>query len=228
MDNISSSKKLTCLITGGARGIGAAIKSQLMNEGYQIIAPTRTELDLADYKSVDLFLQSCDYQVDILINNAGENKINNIENIIFEDWLRTQQVNLNSAFLLIQKLAPLMAQRGFGRIVNISSVYSLRSRIGRAAYTSTKAAINALTQSAAVEYSEKNVLVNAISPGFIETDLTYKNNTPEQIQSLLSRVPMGRMAKAEEIANVVSFLISTKNTYMTGQNLIVDGGFSCV
>lgn len=221
-------EKKNCLITGGARGIGLSIKSELEKQGYNVFAPTRSEMDLSDENSVRNFINNFKQKVDILINNAGENIINPIEKINFSDWQRMMQLNLSSAFMLIQNFAPLMAQREFGRIVNISSLYSMRARPGRATYSATKAGLNSLTQSAAIEFATKNVLVNSVSPGFVETALTFKNNSPEQIQVLLSKIPMGRMAKSEEIARVVLFLVSDANTYITGQNLIVDGGYSCL
>ncbi len=136
-------------------------------------------------------------------------------------------VNLTAPFLLTQAVAPGMKARGWGRIVNISSCYSLVSRVGRMAYTASKSGLNGLTQSAAVELAPHNILVNAICPGFVETDMTRQNNNPAQIAALLAQVPMGRLAQPEEIATLVAFLVSERNTYLTGQCIPIDGGFLC-
>ncbi len=120
-----------------------------------------------------------------------------------------------------------MKERRWGRIVNISSCYSLVSRVGRMAYTASKSGLNGLTQTAAIELAPFNVLVNAIGPGFVETDMTRQNNTPAQIAALVAQVPLGRMAQPEEIAAFVAFLVSDRNTYLTGQIIPIEGGFLC-
>ena len=118
-----------------------------------------------------------------------------------------------------------MVQQGWGRIVNLSSCYSLVSRIGRAAYSSTKSGLNALTRTAALEYAEYNILVNAVGPGFVETDLTHQNNTPEQIQAICQQIPVKRLGRPEEVAELVFYLGTDQNSYITGQLIIIDGGF---
>lgn len=222
---MSSLAPRTALITGASRGIGAAIASELRRQGWCLLTPSRVECDLASAESVESYLSTTSPDVDALINNAGENPIVALPHISLETWRRAQQVNLTSALQLIQHCAAAMRRRGGGRIVNISSCYSLVTRAGRATYSATKAGLNSLTRSAALEYAADNVLVNAVCPGFVETDLTHRNNTPEQIAELASQVPLGRLAQPEEIANVVAFLVSDCNTYITGQTLAVDGGF---
>jgi 3-oxoacyl-[acyl-carrier protein] reductase len=120
-----------------------------------------------------------------------------------------------------------MAERGFGRIVNLSSVYALVSRPKRSMYTTTKAALNGLTRASAVELAYGNVLVNAVCPGFVDTDLTRQNNSPEDIARLCGTVPLGRLASPDEIATLVYFLGSRENSYVTGQTIVIDGGFTC-
>lgn len=215
------------LITGGARGIGFAIAEDLKAQGAEVFCPTRKELDLSDLASVKAFLTSPP-DVDTLINNAGENIINPLDRILLEDWMRMMNVNLNSCFLLTQGLAEGMKRKHFGRIVNVSSVYGIVSRSGRAAYTASKAGLIGLTRTSAIELGAYGVLVNAVCPGFVETDLTRKNNTPEQLKALCSQTALGRLAEPTELAKAVRFLASEENTFMTGQAIVIDGGFSCM
>lgn len=214
-------------ITGGSRGIGQAIACQYQQAGYEVISPTRAELDLSSVSSIkDYLAERGSRKVDVLINNAGENRISSLDDLEVEDWQRIQMVNLTAPLLLIQHMVPYMMQQGWGRVVNISTIYSLLSRPGRAPYSASKAGLNALTRSAALEYANRNVLVNAICPGFVETDLTHQNNTPVQIEALRTQIPLGRLATAIEIAELVFHLGSERNTYITGQTIIIDGGFT--
>ena len=215
------------LITGGNRGIGQAISELLKAEGHEVRTPTRAELDLASPASVQGYIASLDWQPDILINNAGLNKINSLETLSLDDWQAVLNTNLTAPFLLIQAVAGAMKERSWGRIVNLSSCYSLVSRAGRMAYTASKSGLNGLTRTAAIELAPYNVLVNAVGPGFVETDMTRQNNNPAQIEALLAQVPLGRLAQPTEIAAFVAFLVSDRNTYLTGQIIPVDGGFLC-
>jgi 3-oxoacyl-[acyl-carrier protein] reductase len=119
-----------------------------------------------------------------------------------------------------------MLNRKFGRIVAISSAYATIARDGRSSYSISKAALEALIRSIALENAQSNIIANSIVPGFIETPLTLKNNTQLQIDKILERIPMQRFGSPLEVANLVSFLISDKNTYITGQSFRIDGGFS--
>jgi NAD(P)-dependent dehydrogenase (short-subunit alcohol dehydrogenase family) len=222
---VSVAVQKTALITGAARGIGAAIASELQGQGWALLTPSRAELDLASPESVEAYLAKESPAVDALVNNAGENPIVELPRITLDTWRRAQQVNLASPLRLIQHCAAAMRQRGGGRIVNISSCYSLVVRSGRATYSASKAGLNSLTRSAALEYGTDNILVNAICPGFVETELTRRNNSPAQISDLVRQVPLGRLAQPNEIAKVVAFLLSDGNTYITGQTIAVDGGF---
>lgn len=217
----------TCLVTGASRGIGSSVASALAADGWQVLAPTRVELDLSNEKSVSNFLTDEDLVIDGIVFNAGVNLPAPLGEISPEVWTSTLQVNAASTFSIISALAPRMAERGFGRIVVISSAYSRRARVGRAAYSASKAAAESLIRSTAVEFSGRGVIANAVAPGFVDTDLTRANNSEETIKDLLERVPRGRLAQTEEVARAVAFLMSWNNDYITGQTLAVDGGFSC-
>ncbi len=221
------SKKLA-LITGASRGIGLAIAELFRKNGLEVLAPTRGELDLSSEESVKEFLRKNSHlEIDVLVNNAGINIIENIPQISDENLKAALQINLISPTILIRELSPKMIARGYGKIVNISSIWSQVSKPGRAVYSSTKSAINGLTRAAAVELAPHNILVNAVAPGFVDTDLTRKNNTPEQLKVIESNIPARRLAQKSEIAELVYFLASEKNTYITGQTIFIDGGFSC-
>jgi 3-oxoacyl-[acyl-carrier protein] reductase len=119
-----------------------------------------------------------------------------------------------------------MIKNGVGRVIFISSAYAIKSKVGRSAYSASKAAMESFIRTCAVEYSKQNILFNSIAPGFIETDLTFANNTSAQIKEITNRIPLGRLGKPIEIAELVRFLGGPSNTYITGQTINIDGGFS--
>lgn len=218
----------TALLTGGARGIGAAIRHELERKGVCVIAPTRAELDLGRHASVSGWLSTHpDLPVDILVNNAGINHLRSIQDLDASTWADMVQTNVTAALRLIQAYAPWMASQGWGRILNVSSVFSLVTKEHRVAYSMTKAAINALTRSAAVEFGPSGVLANALAPGYVDTALTRQNNSPDALEAICATIPLGRMAHAEELAKLAAFLVSEENTYLTGQTVVADGGFTC-
>ncbi len=218
----------TVLITGGARGIGAAIAATLSDRGYRVIAPTRSEMDLSISASVEAYLaDNRELPVEILINNAGINILRPIGDINPAEWQAMLQTNLSSALRLIQTFAPGMQAQGWGRILNVSTIFSLVTKELRAAYSMTKAALNSLTRSAAVELGPAGVLVNALAPGYVDTALTRQNNSPEAIAAIAASIPLRRLAQANELARSAAFLVSEENTYLTGQTIVVDGGFTC-
>ncbi|HEY0393196.1 MAG TPA: SDR family oxidoreductase [Candidatus Elarobacter sp.] len=214
------------LVTGAARGIGAAIAARYGAGGWRVVAPSRAELDLADAAAVARFCARDDLgHIDVLVNNAGENVLGSIASLPDADLHRMMQTNALAAWALVRRFAGPMAAIGWGRIVNVASVYGLKSRAARGAYTASKAALIGLTKTAAIEYGAGNVLVNAIAPGFVDTELTRRNNTPEQIAALCEQVPLRRLAAPDEIAGLAVWLGSEQNTYVTGQTVAVDGGF---
>ena len=220
----------TALITGASRGIGKAIAAELAAAGWNILVPSRAELDLSVPESVERYCAEIQAQasVDALINNAGINVLNLVTDLQDDDWAAMLQVNVTAPRKLVQAVAGGMIRRRWGRIVNISSVFSIVSRAKRSAYSTTKAAINGFTRTAAIELGPDGILVNALCPGYVETDLTYINNSPADIEAIKQTIPLRRLAAPEEIARLVAFLCSDANTYITGQTIIADGGFTCL
>ena len=214
------------LVTGASRGIGAAITERLRSAGWDVLAPSRSELDLSHAASIDRYVSDMP-EVFGLVLNAGINEPEAMADIDEQTWLRVQETNATSAFRLIKALAPRMADAAGGRIVAVSSAYSARARAGRAAYSASKAALESLVRSTAVEFASSGVLANAVAPGFVDTELTRANNDAATIATLLERVPVGRLAQPDEVASVIEFLLSPANTYITGQTIAVDGGWSC-
>ena len=216
------------LVTGGSRGIGRAVVERFEELGARVLAPTRAELDLADAAAVKTYAAALDEPVDILVNNAGINPLAGLDELTDDDLEETLAVNLTAPLRLCRALAPGMAARGYGRIVNVSSVWTVVGKAGRVPYTVSKTGLNGLTRAMAVELAPRGVLVNAVAPGIVATELTRQNNTPEQIAALVEQIPIGRLAEAEELAEVIAFLCSGRNSYVTGQVLVCDGGLSCV
>lgn len=215
------------LVTGASRGIGAAIAAKLASD-CKVLTPSRAELDLGSEQSLESYLASLDQPIDILINDAGINRIAMLENIENKDLDDTLQINLLAPFRLIQFVAPQMKARNYGRIVNISSLLSVVSRAGRTSYSMSKTALNGMTRSLAVELAPFNILVNAVAPGYVMTDLTRQNNSATEIDKISQMIPIQRLAEPQEIATVVAFLCSEQNTYLTGQTIMVDGGYTCL
>lgn len=219
--------KRVALVTGGSRGIGKAVCEKFEAMGYDVVAPTRAELDLSSSVSVERFLELHEKDVyDVIVNNAGINDINDIENVTDDEIERAMSINLVTPLKLLRKFVPAMKERRYGRIVNIGSIWGIVSKRGRVVYSMTKHGIHGITKTLAVELAEYNILVNTVCPGFTLTELTYKNNTAEQIKRIEQDIPIGRMAQPDEIADAIAYLADERNTYLTGQLIAVDGGFT--
>lgn len=218
----------TVLITGASRGIGKACVEIFSKHGYIVYAPSRQELDLLSPQSIRDYISSLNHPIDVLINNAGVNPLAHVGEIDYENAHQLIDTNFWAPVILTDLLAPKMKERGYGRIVNISSIWSGVTKAGRSMYASSKAAINAFTRTAAVEYASSNVLINAVAPGYVNTELTKINNTPEQIEVIKSNLPINRLAEPSEIAELIYFLASEKNSFVTGQTIFADGGYSIV
>ncbi|MBN1552755.1 SDR family oxidoreductase [bacterium] len=216
------------LITGASRGIGKAIKYVFEKNGNAVFSPSRSEMDLSSNSSIKEYVDSLDCNIDILINNAGVNNLASIDEIDDESIMNMIQVNLISQLQLIRYITPGMKKNNYGRIVNISSIWCEFSKEKRILYSIAKSGISGLTVSVAVELSKFNILVNAVAPGFVNTEMTSRNNSPEQMRQLAETLPIKRFAEPKEIAEAVYFLASEKNSFITGQTIFADGGFSCV
>ena len=238
--------KKTVLITGASRGIGKAILESLNNE-YFIVGTGTSEssvqsileninsmnidgnafkLDLGDRDSIkDLIslLDSKEIYPDILINNAGITRDNIMLRMKDDEWDNVIDVHLNGQYLLIKSFIKKMVKNRWGRIINISSTSAVLGNKGQANYAAAKAGIEAMSRSLARELGSRNINVNCVAPGFIETDMT-KEISDGNEDFLASQIPLGRLGKPNEIAEVVNFLASDQANYITGQTIHVNGG----
>lgn len=221
-------KRKNALITGASRGIGLAIANCFKKQGINVLAPGRSELNLLDEDSIDNYLAALKFPVDILVNNAGINILGSIEELEEQNIKETMQVNLLAPLRIIRRVSPKMINRKYGRIVNVGSIWGIITKPGRVTYTLTKSGIGGLTRSTAVELASSNVLVNCVAPGYVNTELTRKNNPPKELEKIKRSIPLQRLAEPGEIAELVFFLCSDKNTYITGQTIAIDGGYLCV
>ena len=220
-------KRKTALVTGSSRGIGKSIKEILSKDGIDIISPSRDDLDLSSPKSIDDFLSQLTTHIDIVINNAGILKVGQHDEISTDDFHEVFQVNVVAPFKIISGVIEDMKHQKFGRIVNISSIWGQKSKEGRTLYSSSKAALDALTRSLAIEFASYNILINSVAPGYIETDMLKQYNTEKELSTIRDKIPMKRFGKKIEIAELVKFLCSENNSYITGQILTIDGGYVC-
>lgn len=233
------------LITGATRGIGKQLAADFEKLGAALILTgTKPEqinelnksmtkniryfcVDFTKEESLTRFIHELQgyEKIDVCINNAGINRIDYFCETLVKDWDDIINVNLKAPFVLCREVAKLMKKNGYGRIINIASIFGVISREKRAIYTSSKSGLIGLTKSMAIDLAPYNILVNCVSPGFVLTDLTKKILTESEIKDLESRIPLGRLATPEDISKVILFLSSELNTYISGQNIIVDGGY---
>ena len=229
------------VVTGATRGIGFAIAERLIKDGIEVIATGTSEdadypdgatyypVDFLNDSSLKIFVEYLKQQkIDILINNAGINKIDEFANIDIDDFDRILKVNLRTPFLLCQSVIPYMKENSWGRIVNITSIWGNITKEYRASYSSSKFGLDGMTVALASELSEMGILANSVGPGFIDTDLTRSVLGEKGIEEVLGQIPIKRLGQANEIASLVSWLVSNENTYISGQNIMIDGGFTRV
>jgi 3-oxoacyl-[acyl-carrier protein] reductase len=236
------------VITGGGRGIGRAIATDFLNEGAVVVILDKVfpddfeeyvkdaeqkggkvikkELDITNFEFTK---QVCDEiakelgKIDILVNNAGITRDKLILRMTEEDWDLVIKVNLKGAFNTIKAIVPIMAKQRTGKILNVSSVVGVMGNAGQANYAASKAGLIGLTKSVAKEFAGRNINVNCIAPGFVETEMT-AILTDEQRNTFLNVIPLKRATTPAEVAGVVSFLVSEKANYITGQVINIDGG----
>ena len=237
MENI----KYRAVVTGATRGIGYAIAERLLKDGLEVIitgtkkngkhpaGSSYYQVDFLDEDSTNKFINFLKkQQINILVNNAGINKISEFSSIDIDDFDRILRINLRAPFQICQAVIPYMEKIKWGRIVNLTSVFGNISKEYRAAYSSSKFGLDGMTLALAAEVSEKGILANSVGPGIIDTDMTRDVLGYSGIAKLKGQIPMKRLGQVSEIASLVSWLVSNENTYMTGQNLMIDGGFTRV
>jgi acetoacetyl-CoA reductase len=236
------------LVTGGTRGIGAAIVHSLANDGITVAAGYHKNRQAADDMAVKLATdghkvtlhqgnvgvpEDCERvvsevleqhgQLDYLVNNAGITVDKTMRRMTVEDWHAVLRVNLSGAFYMSKAVLEHMIGRGFGRIVNISSIIGETGNIGQANYAASKAGLSGLTKSLALETARKGITVNCVSPGFIDTEMVAAV-APEVLEQVVASIPMERLGRPEEIAHAVKFLLQDSAGYITGSVLAVNGG----
>jgi len=243
-------KKRVALVTGGVGGIGTAICKRLAQDGYFVVANyaiagseakwlqamtaagldgTASALafgDVTDFEAMGAMVRKIESEhgpVDVLVNCAGITRDSTFRKMTPEQWRAVISTNLDSVFNVTRHVIDGMMERGWGRIVNISSVNAVRGQFGQTNYASAKAGILGFTKSLAQEVVKKGVTVNAISPGYVQTDMVMAIREDVR-QKIVAEIPAGRLAMPEEIADAVAFLASEKSAYITGTNLSVNGG----
>lgn len=213
------------LITGTSRGIGKSIKKVLLKNNYNCITPSRDELDISSIESITQYCENLNVEINGLINCAGINILKDIDTIGSDDIYTMINSNLIAPLFLIQKVSKDMKKNKYGKIINISSIWGIRSKEYRTLYSMTKFALNGITKSLSRELGEYNILVNSIAPGYVNTEMTQQNVPLDEQEKIKKTIPLGRFAEPDEIAQLVLFLVSKNNSYINGEVITIDGGF---
>ena len=247
-----SLRQRVAFVSGGMGGIGTAVCRRLARSGAKVVAGClpgyekkeewlakmrgeglqihAAEGDVEDYEScAEMFygIGSVIGPVDILVNNAGITRDGVFKRMSPTDWYSVINTNLNSVFNVTRQVIEGMVERGWGRIVNISSVNALKGQFGQTNYSAAKAGMHGFSKALAQEVVKKGVTVNTVSPGYVETDMV-KAIKREVLQSIVEQIPMGRLAQPEEIAGLISYLVSEDAGYITGANISINGGLHMV
>jgi len=236
-------KNKNILITGASGGIGNELVKKFVSLGGNVLGTgTKTEkldllkkkypnikvkkFDVIDHSRIEEFIDNVALELgglDILVNNAGTNMDNLSLRMKEEEWKKVIDINLTSTFLLTKSAIKKMLKNKFGRIINITSIVGHTGNLGQANYSASKSGIVGMSKSLAIEYAKKNITINCVSPGFIQSDMTM--NIAEKVKLYLtSRIPMGRLGTGEDVSNCVAFLSSTEASYITGETIHVNGG----
>lgn len=243
-------KNQVAIVTGGSRGIGRAICLRLASQGADLVlnytsnetaAKETAELceaygsrvitvqaDVSNSEDVDRLFEaavSINGRVDILVNNAGITKDNLMLRMSIQEFEQVVETNLTGTFLCMKKAARLMLRQKYGRIINLSSVVGIRGNAGQVNYSASKAGVIGMTKSLAKEMASRNVTVNAVAPGMIQTGMSGKM-TEDAKKSMLATIPCGRIGTGEDVANAVAFFAKKESGYITGQVLCIDGGMA--
>ena len=243
---MSKNKKI--FITGSSGGIGSAICDKFVDKSFTLVLTSSSDdkiiklkekygnnhyyykVDLSDFEKLQICLDkiSKDHKdISIIVNNAGKTHDNLIFRMKNEQWSEIIQTNLNSNFQIIKSLLPNMLSNKYGKIIGVSSIVGSTGNPGQGNYVASKAGLNGLYKSIALEVAKRNINVNVISPGFISTSMT-EALTEDQKKNYLSRIPMMRFGDPKDIANLVFFLSSDDSSYITGQNFHINGGMLMV
>jgi acetoacetyl-CoA reductase len=231
------------LVTGGTRGIGRAIVERLKADGLKVAAGYSGNEEAAQACSRELgvmvvkgnvgVFEDCRIAVeqvaaelgpvDVLVNNAGITRDGAFHKMTVDQWVEVVSVNMNSVFNMTRQVIEGMRERGFGRIINISSINGQKGQVGQTNYSAAKAGMIGFTKALALENAKKGVTVNAIAPGYVDTEMVHA--VPEKVlQAIIDQIPVGRLGRGEEIADVVSFLAGERASYVTGATLTINGG----
>lgn len=234
-------KDKVVLVTGGSRGIGKSIAESFSNDGATVIVTYKNAIDAAYFDSKNIKHHQCDVadvkavgdlidalvkefgKIDVLVNNAGITKDGLLMRMSEDDWDLVIDTNLKGIFNFTKAVTRPMMGKKYGKIINITSISGIIGNAGQANYSASKAGVIGLTKAVAKELASRNINVNAIAPGFIETEMTDKLDETVK-NNYLTNIPLKRFAKADEVANAVKFLASDNAAYITGQVLCVDGG----
>ena len=238
-------KDKVILVTGANRGIGLNIIQRLNNDGYTVIGTSRTDdganiisqeinsnggtglkMDVTNQDSINSAIKNIQDEYGALyglVNNAGITNDNLLMRMTEEQWLSVIETNLTSIYRVTKSIIKDMMKAREGRIVNIGSIVGMMGNAGQSNYSASKSGLLGFTKSLAKELSSRNINVNSISPGFIDTDMT-KALSDDQIDNLSKNIPLGRIAESSEVSSVVSFLLSDDSSYITGENINVNGG----